>query len=147
MAYVTDEDIELRLGTRACVQLTDDAGAGVVNVAVLAAVRREAEGEVDSYLARRHAVPVDVGAHGELGPVLAAVTLDVVEYRLNARRPPVPEEVAARYRAALAWLAGVAGGAVVLPAVAVLPANPAGGIVAAVVGDHAAVRRTDFDGL
>ncbi|HRX86462.1 MAG TPA: DUF1320 family protein [Phycisphaerae bacterium] len=147
MAYVTKEDVELRLGTRAYVQLTDDAGSGSADEAVVAAALAEAEGEVDSYLARRHRVPIDVVAHAEVGPVLAAVTLDVVEYRLNARRPPVPADVAARYRAALAWLAAVGSGEAVLPAAAPLPGSTATGTVAAAAGDATVLGRDELAGL
>ena len=87
MAYVTSEQIETRLGSVPFVQLTDDAGSGSPDLAVVDAARQAAEGEADSYLARRYAVPIDVNAHGELSALLTGVVLDLVEYRLHARRP------------------------------------------------------------
>ena len=147
MAYLTNSDIEQRLGSAAYIQLTDDAGTGSANEAVVDAARVAAEGEVDSYFARRHRVPIDLNAHPELSGVLAAVTLDIAEYRLNARRPPVPEDVTSRYQAALIWLAQVAAGQVVLPSVAVLPGNDATGLRAASTGDRAILSRATMEGI
>lgn len=147
MAYVTNEDIELRLGSAAYVQLTDDDATGSANEAVVDAVRVAAEGEVNSYLARRHRVPIDAGAHAELAGLLAGVTLDVIEYRLHARRPPLPADVAARYRAALDWLTLVGEGRVALPSAAELAGNAALGLRAATVGDQAVLSRRKMAGI
>jgi phage gp36-like protein len=147
MSYVSNEDIERRMGTVAYVQLTDDAGTGSADEAVVDAARGEAEGEVDSYLAHRHRVPIDLAAHPELGPVLASATLELVEYRLHARRPPIPEDVVARFRAALEWLARVADGAVVLPSAGALAGNDAVGIRSRSVGNTARLSHEEFDAL
>ncbi len=146
MSYVTDDDIARRLGPAAYVQLTDDAGAGEADSAVVAEARQGAEGEVNSYLARRYRVPIE-SAGGEVGAVLATVTLDVIEYRLHARRPPVPDDITARYRAALSWLAAVASSEVVLPSAAALPGNPATGTVAVASGNPAVLSREELKDL
>jgi len=147
MAYITNSDIERRLGSAAYVQLTDDAGTGSADETVVDAARVAAEGEVDSYLARRHRVPIDVDSNAELAGLLSAATLDVVAFALHGRRPPIPEDVALRYRAVLSWLARVAEGAVVLPAAAPLAGNPATGISATAVGDEAVNSRSELEGL
>ncbi len=87
MPYVTNADIEERLGTLAYVQLTDDTGSGAADLDKVNEARLGAEGEVDSYLAARYAVPVDLVAHPELSAVLRTFVLDLVEYRLRNRRP------------------------------------------------------------
>lgn len=147
MGYISNEDIELRLGSTAYVQLTDDEGTGVASEPILSEARRGAEGEVDSYLARRHRVPIDLTRHPELSGLLATATLDVVEYRLHSRRPPVPEDVGTRYSGALKWLAQVAVGEVALPSATTLPANDATGVTAQVVGNAAGLSREELDGL
>jgi phage gp36-like protein len=52
MAYITSADVEQRMGHLAYVQLTDDAGTGSANEAIVAEARSGAEGEVNSYLGR-----------------------------------------------------------------------------------------------
>jgi phage gp36-like protein len=123
MAYVTNADVELRLGPTAYVQLSDDAGSGAANEAVVDEARVAAEGEVDGYLARRFQTPIDLAIYPELAGLLAAVTLDVVEYRLHRRRLPVPDDIVARYRNALAWLAKVAVGEVALPSASLVASS------------------------
>ncbi len=134
MAYVTNADIEERLGTTACVQLTDDAGTGSADLDRVNEARLAAEGEADSYLARRIAVPVDLARRPELAAVLRGVVLDLVSYRLHGRRPPVPPDVARRRDEAVRWLERVARGDVLLPAMAEPPPNPAAGLAGAAVG-------------
>jgi phage gp36-like protein len=147
MAYVSNDDVLLRLGQRAYVQLSDDAGSGSANEAVIDAARAAAEGEVNSYLARRYRVPLDLAAHPELNAILAAVTLDVVELRLHARRPPVPEHITLRYRAALDWLSRVGSGAAALPAESAPAAGTVTGAGAVVTGEDVTLSRAELEGL
>lgn len=147
MAYITNEDIALRLGPVAYVQLTDDAGTGSANEEVVDAERAAAEGEVDSYLARRFRVPIDLSRHPELAGLLVAAALDLLEYRLHSRRPPVPDDVRARQRATLGWLSQVASGAVVLPSVVAIAGNDATGVAGATRGDTAVMSRDELEAL
>jgi len=124
MDYITNEDIEQRLGSDAYVQLTDDDGDGVADTGVVNEARLGAEGEVDSYLARGYAVPVDASGDSELAGLLASVTLDLVELRLRSRRPPVSQEAQQRAQQTIAWLAGVADGRVDLPSVGRISVSP-----------------------
>jgi len=147
MGYVSNADIELRLGTAVAVQLTDDAGAGVINAALLDEARSGAEGEVNSYLARRFQTPIDVGAHAEVAGLLVSVTLDLVEYRLHARRPPIPPSVIQRHRSALDWLGRVASGAVSLPSAIPIASSKSSGLVSGSTGEPVAFSRDDLEGL
>jgi len=143
MAYIINEDIEARVGADAYVQLTDDAGSGVADEGVVAEARLGAEGEVDSYLARRFRVPVDVTAYPELAGLLSSLALDLAEYRLRMRRPPVPEDVVRRRREAIDWLEGVSSGRVEPPAAsALLPAAGVSG--AASVGNERVLSRDEM---
>jgi phage gp36-like protein len=147
MSYTTNTDVAERLGMTLYVQLTDDAGTGSADEAKVIAARQAAEGEVNSYLGRRYAVPVDTAAHEELGAVLKGITLDLVAYRLHSRHPPVPSDVHAAYSAAIKWLEGIASGRLVLPTVDELPSNPANGFPAAVTGPSRVLSREEMEDL
>ena len=147
MAYASNADVEERLGTSVCVQLTDDAGTGLVDGDKVTEARIGSEGEVDSYLGRRCAVPVDLEAHPELAAVLKSVTLDLVEYRLHARRQPVPQDVRLKRDAALQWLQRVASGQAVLPAATEPKGNPATGIAGTVIGARRVLTRDQMENL
>jgi phage gp36-like protein len=134
MSYITDADIEERLGAQTYVQLTDDTDIGEADPAKVAEARLGAEGEAESYLAARYRVPVDLSRHGELAAVLTSFVLDLAVYRLHSRRPPVPEDVVRRHREALDWFRGVAAGVNHLPAATPIRANDALGAPATVIG-------------
>ncbi len=124
MSYLSNTDIENRVGTAAYVQLSDDDGDNQADTVVVDETRLGAEGEVNSYLARRYAVPIDLGLHPELSNLLKSITLDLVEMRLRARRPPVPDATLRRHADALVWLRGVAVGTIALPSAS--PISPTG---------------------
>jgi phage gp36-like protein len=144
MAYITNADIEERLGSAAYVQLTDDDGNGLADTGVVDEARQAAEGEVNSYLARRYQVPIDLSEHSELADLLASVTLDLVEYRLRLRRPPVPKDVVDRHTRAVDWLTGVADARIELPSAAPLAANPALGTLGEAIGEERLLSRDEL---
>ncbi len=147
MSYASNTDVLQRMGGTLYVQLTDDTGAGVADELQVTSARVEAEAHVDSYLGRRYAVPVDAVGQESVRAVLRSVTLDLVEYRLHARRPPIPAEVGARNAAALAWLQGVAEGTLVLPAGEELAANESEAWRASSTGSPRVWGREDADAL
>ena len=130
MAYISNADIEERLGAQTYVQLTDDDGDAVADVGVVDEARLGAEGEVNSYLARRYRVPIDLAAHAELADLLATITLDLVEFRLHSRRPPVSDAVLQKHRHALQWLQRIVDGTIDLPSLSELPAGDVRGLQA-----------------
>jgi len=134
MSYITNGDIEDRLGTSVYLQLADDDNNGTADSAVVDEARLGAEGEMDSYLARRFTLPIDLGAHAELGGILASIALDLAEYRLRCRRPPISAEAIRRRDEAIAWLSGVAERTIELPAFSEVAAASTGGLVARVSG-------------
>ncbi len=120
MSYASNDELIARVGTTAAVQLTTDTGT-TPDAAVVTEARTAAEALIDRWLGRRYATPVDVVTHADAGVVLKALTLDLAEYTLCARRTPVDKDVRQRHEDAVAWLEKAAGGEVVLPA-AVTPA-------------------------
>jgi len=147
MSYASNADLEERLGSSVYVQLTDDAGTGSADEDKVAEALGGAEGEVNSYLGRRVAVPVETGGDPQLSAVLKSITLDLAEYRLHGRRPPVPADVRHKYESAVKWLQRVASGAAVLPAAAELDGNPALGITGEVTGSPRVMSREELENL
>ena len=147
MSYITNADIEERLGSDAYVQLTDDDGDGNADVGVVDEARLGAEGEVNSYLARRYQVPIDLVAHSDLSDLLASITLDLVEYRLRARRPPVPEDARLRRDQAVDWLRRVADGRINLPSATEVASNATRGTLGAISGEDRLLSRDELSGM
>ncbi len=144
MAYISNSDIEVRLGSAAYVQLTDDDGNGVADAGVVDEARLGAEGEVDSYLARRFKVPIDLSVHTDLSDSLGTITLDLVEYRLRGRRPPVPQAAERRHAQAVAWLVNLAAGRIELPASTPPADTTTRGTIAAVSGEDRLLSREEL---
>lgn len=147
MAYITNDDIQLRIGPAAYVQLTDDTGTGSADTAKVDEARLGAEGEANSYLAARYAVPVDLTGEPQLAATLKSFVLDIAAYRLHTRRPPVPDDIVRRREEAVTWLVRVASGLVQLPAALALAENGALGIVARAVGPSRTLTRESMDNL
>jgi len=144
MGYITNSDIEERLGTAAYVQLADDDGNGVADVGVVDEARLGAEGEVNSYLGRRYSVPISLTTHPDLADVLASFTLDLAEYRLRLRRPPVPDDARRRRDQAIEWLTRAAEGRIELPSAVGVAGSSARGTIAAVTGEKRVLTRDEL---
>ena len=144
MAYITNTDIEERVGSVALVQLADDDGNGVADVGVVDEARLGAEGEVNSYLGRRYSTPIDLTIHPDLADVLATFTLDLAEYRLRLRRPPVSEDARRRRDQAIEWLTRVADGRIELPSAVGVAASIARGAIAATTGEKRLLTRDEL---
>lgn len=146
MSYITNDDLETRLGSEAFIELTDDEGTGQANLDRADEARLGAEGEADSYLAARYAVPVELNGNAGSAAVLRAFVLDLAAYRLHGRRPPVPADVVRRRNEAVAWLTQVAAGVAHLPVASPLRDNPALGNRATAAGPDRAMTRETLDG-
>ena len=147
MSYVTNSEIQSRLGTQAYIQLTDDTGSGSADVAKVDEARLGAEGEANSYLATRYAVPVDLSGEAEVQAVLKSFVLDLVSYRLHSRRPPVPADIVRRREEAVTWLSRVASGIVQLPSAMTLAENAALGFMPQSTGSARAMTRESLESL
>lgn len=144
MAYITNADIVQRVGSAAFAQLADDDGDGLADAGVVDEVRVAAEGELDSYLARRYRTPILLDEFPELAGLLMAIALDLAEFRLRLRRPPLAEDVRQRHALTLQWLERIASGVIALPSVAPLPSAAAGGIGASVFGEPRLLTRGEM---
>ena len=144
MPYITNADIELRVGHSAYVQLADDDGDGAADTAVVDAVRDAAEGEIDGFLAGRYQTPIDLSAHPELTGLMASLALDVAEYRLRLRRPPVAPDIGRRYEQTVEWLRRLATGVIQLPTLATASGPTAGGVRAKAIGEPRVLTRDEL---
>ena len=147
MAYITNADIEERLGTTVYVQLTDDSGTGSADLDKVDEARLGAEGEADSYLGLRYAVPVDLTVFGETAAVLKSFVLDLAAYRLHSRRPPVLADVGRRRNEAVNWFRRVADGGVVLPVDKEVTPSSSVGTRASVTGAQRVMSRDELSDL
>ncbi len=145
MAYITNTDIEQRLGHAAYVQLADDDGNGAADTGVVDEARLAAEGEVNSFLALRHATPIDVAVYSELADLLKSISLDLAEYRLRLRRPPVSEDARRRREQTIEWLRRIGDGTVALPSLSAVPTPAARGTVAKAVGAERLLSRGELE--
>lgn len=144
MAYITNADIEERLGSATYVQLTDDDGDDQADVGVVDEARLAAEGEVNSYLARRYQAPIDLDKHADLADLLASITLDLVEYRLRSRRPPVPKDAVERHTRTIDWLRRVADGRIELPSAAPVADSTARGTLGEATAEERLLTRDEL---
>ena len=147
MTYVTNTDIEERLGTAAHIQLTDDSGSGSADLDKIDEARAGAEGEANSYFASRYKVPIDATGEPQVLAAIKSVVLDLIAYRLPGRRPPIPADIVRRRSEAIAWLAQVGLGAVHLPSAIALAENPAGGIVIETSGPARVMTRDSLQNI
>jgi phage gp36-like protein len=147
MSYVTNSEVQSRLGTQAYIQLTDDTGSGSADTAKVDEARLGAEGEVNSYLATRYAVPVNLSGEAEVQAVLKSFVLDLVSYRLHSRRPPVPADIVRRREESVTWLGRVASGLVQLPSALTLAENAATGILPQSMGPARTMTRESMENL
>jgi phage gp36-like protein len=132
--YSTNSDIETRIGTPKYITLTDDSSSGVADEMKVTQAREWAEAEMNSYLARRYAVPVSTSGSTDLQMALRSISVDLAVHRLYERKPPMPDDIRRRRDAAIGWLAAVVSGAIVLPGATELASNPTQGPFGQAVG-------------
>lgn len=121
MAYCTQSDLTEQMSTDELVQLTDDTGAGAVDISVAVRAIADADAEIDGYCATRYAVPF-----ATVPALIRKVSVEIAIYNLYARRQGAPEDRRRRYEDAVRWLKDVARGVVALGADAPAEASDGG---------------------
>jgi phage gp36-like protein len=111
VAYCTLEDMEKALPSQAVTQLTDDEGDGTrVQERVDEAIAK-ADGEIDTYLGGRYAVPLS-----SVPEIVRSCSVDISVYHLYKRKveevPPTRDDA---YRNALRVLREIRDGKMKLP--------------------------------
>ncbi len=110
--YATIADMRALFGEGEIIALSDRAGTGQADDTLLIQALSRASSLADSYLARRHDVPL-----AEAPAVLTAVVCDIARYMLVGGPVSETDPIAERYRQALRWLSDVAQGRADLPLV------------------------------
>jgi len=147
MSYITNSDIEKRIGTADYIALTDDVGTGSADITLVDEARLGAEGEANSYLANRYAVPVDLAQEPEAAAALKTFVLDLAAYRLHSRKPPVPDDFARRRNEAVRWFERIANGLAHLPTALMPPENTALGTLGQADGPPRKMSRETLEDL
>lgn len=93
---------------------------GAPDETVLAEVVDDAEGEIDSYLAVRYLVPVDVASHAVLANRMNSLALDIAVVNLLERGDQVSEAQQRRRDRATAYLEKLSTGELLLPSAVTL---------------------------
>ena len=83
--YAVQADVEAEITTATAARLTTATGS-VPDATIIAEQIDLAEVEVNQYLSKRIAVPVDLTEHPDLADWLKGMTLAITVYRLFARR-------------------------------------------------------------
>lgn len=108
MAYSTQSDLLERISEPELIQLTDDAGAGVIDSAKVTAAIREADATIDAYASRRYNIPLVVTDQ------VRALSARLAIYFLEVRRRMVREITKDLYERDLGFLKDVAADRVTL---------------------------------
>jgi phage gp36-like protein len=111
MAYCAQDDILKQISLEDLIQLTDDAGAGIVDQGVLSQAISDADAEIDSYCAARYTVPFST-----VPAIIIKMSVDIAIYNLYGRRRGAPEDREKRYKAVVSMLVNISKGVMTLGA-------------------------------
>jgi len=111
--YATTTDLTNRVGSSKAAELTAESGAA--DTTKLQAALDEAQGTIDSYLAKRYKTPIDLSLYPQAADILQARLLDIASWRLFGLRQVIPEDVRLAYEAAIRWLQDLSTGKANLP--------------------------------
>jgi phage gp36-like protein len=119
MSYCLQTDIVNQIDSTVLLQLTDDAGTGVIDAGIVTRAIADADATIDSYCQDRYTIP--------LSPVPAKirqVSVDISIYNLYSRREDVvPDIRKERNQAAIRFLEKVADGKIQLGVATLTPTN------------------------
>lgn len=108
--YATLEDMRGLYGEAEIIALSDRAGVGTADEALITDALTRAGSEADSYLSRRYSLPL-----AEVPPVLKTVVCDIARHLLTGGPTSETDPIEERYKRAVAWLSDVAAGQADLP--------------------------------
>jgi phage gp36-like protein len=110
MAYATQSDLTEQIAESELIELTDDAGAGVVDASVVARAIADADAEIDAYCGR-YTLPFS-----PVPVMIRKVSVDLAIYNLFSRRLllKVDDPRQKRYDNAIRFLRDVSKGAISL---------------------------------
>jgi phage gp36-like protein len=123
MSYCTVDDLRKLIPEDMLIQLTDDENAGAVATSRVEEAIRQADAEIDSYLAAGYAIPLN-----PVPEIAKKCSVDIAAYNLYSRRvEEVPATRSERYKNAVGLLKNIAEGTASVFAVPEPEAAAAGG--------------------
>ena len=105
MSYCTQADLIVRFGAAEITQLSDRAGLGTLDSAIIAGAIADADAEIDGYLSGRYALPL-----ANVPMVITRIACDITRYWLFGQ--DVTDLVKDRYDQAVSYLGQVAKGTI-----------------------------------
>lgn len=112
--YITTSDLVQKIPEKTQGLLTDDGTTLNKDSAILDEAILEAEGEFESYVAKRYDLPVQA-EDGTVPPKVKSTIITLSKYHLYARRDAISKEIQVQYDAATSWLNKVARGHATIP--------------------------------
>ena len=146
MAVITQAEIEDRIGSAELIRLTDDTATGSVDADNLARAVAEGESEILARVAHKYTLPLGL-SDTTTSAAVKTYLIDAIVYRLAVRRDAVSEEIAAMYRAAIAWADKVAAGAIGLDGETLRGSSPAPGGSIRIDSTERVIDRESMNGL
>lgn len=99
MPYATQLLMTNRFGSAEVIAITDRAGTGAINTAVLTDALDQASVEIDGYLAGRYTLPLP-----SVPRLLEGICCDIARYRLSGAEAQETDAIRNRYRDAIKML-------------------------------------------
>lgn len=109
MAYAVQNDILEAISSDELVNVTDDAGAGVVDADAVTRAIADADAEINTYCATQYTVPLS-----PVPDIVRKLSVDIAIYNLYGRRRGATDDRKQRYDNAIALLRRIADGSVSL---------------------------------
>ena len=132
MAYLTQAQLEQRIGAKELLQLSDREGARQINEDVVAAALADADAEANAYIGAQYELPLT-----STPEIVRALVASIARYNLFSRNLREDHGVYIAYRDALRTLERIAAGAVVLPITeGAAEETPAGGFTSLTPETH-----------
>lgn len=113
MSYAKPQDLEVAFGQAEILQLSDRDSDGDPDANVLERALATADGEINSYLSVRYAIPLPL-----VPQIVRDKACDIARYRLQDDTPT--DEARQRYEDAIEWLKSVAAGRALLVGIPVI---------------------------
>jgi phage gp36-like protein len=105
MPYATLDDLKKILNETVLIDLTDDAGDGVIDTAVVDNSLEAADVEIDAYLGERYGLPLNPAP-----PIVAKMAGDLAVFNLYSRREGPPDHWQVRYNNVIKLLGRIQAG-------------------------------------
>ena len=121
--YATTADLIARFeSTVALAHLTDSVDDGAADTDVLDEVINDAEGEIDSYMGGKYAIPVDVSLSTVLAARMKSMTLNIATWNLTAIRGDIVSDSKTRaHELLIEYLTKMSTGELSMPSATPIP--------------------------